>query len=68
MVCFKIMVQKENPFTYREIRVKEEHEIAMVSLLMKSGQRFSAISKTDYLISNKQCSQLTKKNIPYTKI
>ena len=62
------MAQKENQFAYRQIRVKKEHEIVMVSLLMKSGQQFSAISKTDYLISNKQCTQLTEKNIPYTKI
>ncbi len=62
------MIQKENPFAYRQIRVKKEHEVAMVSLLMKSGQQFSAISEIDYLISNKQCTQLTKKNIPYTKI
>ena len=62
------MTQRENPFDYRRIRVDKIHEVKMVGLLMNSGQKFSAISETDYLISNKQCSQLTKKNIPYEKI
>ena len=62
------MMQEENQFAYRRIRVNEEHEAAMVGVLMNSGQKFSAISETDYLISNKQCNQLTKKKIPYTKL
>ena len=62
------MTRQENPFEYRCIRVNKIHEVKMVGLLMKSGQKFSAISETDYLISNKQCSQLTKKNIPYERI
>ena len=62
------MSQEKSPFAYRYIRVEKEYEHAMVKLLIKSGQKFSAISKTDYLISNQQCSTLTENNVPYTKL
>ena len=62
------MAKKEEQFAYRQVRVRKKDEVRMVGVLMRSGQRFSAVSETDYLISNKQCDQLTKMRVPYTKI
>ena len=47
------MPEKENPYEYRCISVKKEHEVAMVDSLCRSIQMFSAVSETDYLISNR---------------
>ncbi len=62
------MAKNDNPFSYRRIRVDPKNEVSMVGVLMESGKHFSAISKTDYLISNEQCNQLTENNIPYQKL
>ena len=62
------MSKTSNPFDYCRISVKEEHEVDMVGFLMDSGHKFSAISETDYLISNAQCEILTENGIPYKKL
>ena len=54
--------------TYRRIRFDPKEEVKAVSVLMKSGQPFRAVSKTDYILSKKQCDALTSLNIPYTKL
>ena len=62
------MPERRDPFAYIQIRAVPEYEVRMVGILMRSGQKFSAISKTDYLISNRQCEELTRNNIPYTRV
>jgi len=54
--------------TCRRIRFDPQVEVSGVSALMKSGQPFKAVSKTDYFVSRKQCETLTSLNIPYTKL
>ena len=54
---------------YRRVRVSDPKvELRMVSELRKLGQPFKAVSKTDYIISNKQCTMLKSKKIPYEPI
>lgn len=54
---------------YRLIRVSDpENELRMISELRKFGQPFKAVSRTDYILSNKQCSILKRKNIQYLSI
>ncbi len=54
---------------YTRIRVSDiDDEIKMVSELRKIGNPFKVISKTDYIISNKQCKVLRNKKIPYKVI
>lgn len=52
----------------RRIEVDPKNEVAMVQVLIDSGEGFSAFSKTGYVISGKQCEALNKENIPYTKL
>lgn len=54
--------------TYRKVRVDPKVEEKIVTELMKSGQPFKAVSKTEYFISGKQCATLNSKNIPYEKL
>lgn len=56
------------PNTYRRVRVDPSVEVKAVSVLMRSGQSFTAVSKTDYFISRKQCELLNDSDIPYTKL
>ncbi len=53
---------------YRRVRVDPSVEVKAVTVLMKSGQSFTAVSKTDYFVSGKQCELLSNSNIPYTKL
>jgi len=51
---------------YRKVRVvNQKDELRMVSELRRFGQPFKAVSKTDYIISIKQCDILKSKKIPY---
>ena len=51
---------------YNRVRVSDpKHEIQMISELRKMGKPFKAVSKTDYIISTKQCVVLKSKKIPY---
>ena len=61
------MVQSQ--IGYRKVRVvNQKDELRMVSELRKFGQSFKAVSKTDYIISIKQCDLLKSKKIPYTPL
>lgn len=62
------MSGQQSKNTYHRIRVDPSIEARMVSVLMDSGQAFSAISKTEYLISKTQCDALASMDIPYTKL
>jgi hypothetical protein len=54
------------PTQYHRIRVANlQNEIKMVSELRRIGQPFKAVSKTDYIVSDKQCKVLKSKKIPY---
>ena len=53
---------------YRKVRVDPKNEVKMVDALLKTNQSFKAISKTEYYITKRQCSTLTRKNIPYKKL
>lgn len=54
------------PTQYHRIRVTDlQNEIRMVSELRKIGQPFKAVSKTDYIVSDKQCNVLKTKKISY---
>lgn len=51
---------------YNRVRVSNpKHEIKMISELRNIGQPFKVVSKTDYIISSKQCEILKSKKIPY---
>lgn len=57
---------------YRRVRAKGVNEqsrtiaeLKMISELRKIGKPFRAVSRTDYIISKKQCDTLRKKNVPY---
>jgi len=54
--------------TYRKVRVDPKLEPKIVDILMKSGQPFKAVSRTEYFISKKQCATLNSKNIPYDRL
>ena len=58
----------EYPDARRRIRVEEEHEDDLVDLLIDTGIGFSAVSLTDYVITNFQCRELEKKNIPFARV
>jgi hypothetical protein len=53
---------------YRKVKVDPKDEPKMIYTLMKSGQPFRAISRTEYYISTTQCSILSKKKISYEKL
>ena len=53
---------------YRKVRVAPKNEVKMVDALLKTNQSFTAVSRTEYFISKKQCATLTKKKIPYHKL
>lgn len=55
-------------FQYRRIKVAPKNEERMLDVLMNDGETFKAISKDEYYITNKQCTLLTRKKIPYQKI
>ncbi len=50
---------------YKRVRFAPEEEIKAISVLMKSGQSFKAVTKTDYIISGKQCTALSRLGIHY---
>lgn len=57
---------------YRRVRAKGTSErsrivaeLKMISELRKIGKPFRAVSKTEYIISKKQCDTLKRKNVPY---
>lgn len=54
--------------TYRKVRVEPKNEAKMIGTLLKTGEQFKAISKTDYYITRKQCATLSKNKIPYQKL
>ncbi len=54
--------------TYRKVRVAPKDEAKMIGALLKTGERFKAVSKTDYYITGKQCITLSKNKIPYQKL
>ena len=53
---------------YRKIKVSSKDEAKMLNVLLSTSQHFKAISMDEYFITEKQCTLLTKKNIPYQKI
>ena len=53
---------------YRKIKVSSKDEAKMLDVLLSTSQQFKAISKDEYFITKKQCTLLTKKNIPYQKL
>ena len=53
---------------YRKIKVSSKDEAKMLDVLLSTSQQFKAISKDEYLITDKQCTLLAKKNIPYQKL
>lgn len=54
--------------TYRKVRVEPKNEAKMIGALLKTGEQFKAISRTDYCITRKQCVTLSKNKIPYQKL
>lgn len=57
---------------YRRVRAKGKNEtsrtiaeLKMIAELRKIGKPFRAVSRTDYIISKKQCDTLKRKNVPY---
>lgn len=54
---------------YMRVRILDpKAELKLVSELRKFGQPFKAVSKTDYIISDKQCLILKSKKIFYEHI
>lgn len=53
---------------YRKIKVSPKNEVKMLDVLLTTSQQFKAISKDEYYITKKQCTLLTKKNIPYQQL
>lgn len=62
------MVATSTLNTYRKVRVKPKNEARMIGTLLKTGDQFKAISKTDYYMTRKQCATLSKNKIPYQKL
>ena len=62
------MVKMSPALPYRKIKVSFENEVEMLDVLLSTNQRFKAVSKDEYFITKKQCSLLTKKNIPYQQL
>jgi len=53
---------------YRKIKVSSKNEAKMLDVLLATSQQFKAISQDEYYITKKQCTLLSKKNIPYQKL
>lgn len=53
---------------YRRIKISPKHEARMLDVLLTTSHQFKAISIDEYVITKSQCSLLTKKKIPYTRI
>lgn len=59
----------QTQFQYRRVRISDpENELRMISELRKFGQPFKAVSRTDYILSSKQCAILKRKKIPYQSV
>jgi len=60
------MSKQQSNNTYCKVKIDPKIEAKAVSILMSSGESFSAISKTEYLVSKNQCETLTDAHISYT--
>lgn len=54
--------------TYRKVSVDPKNEAKMIAVLLKTREQFKAVSKTEYYITQKQCTTLSKNKIPYQKL
>jgi len=62
----RVKSMNQTQIQYNRIRVTNpENEIKMVSILRGIGQPFKAVSRTDYIVSTKQCAVLESNKIQY---